>query len=158
MYFGSDTVAVRGVGDARMACSTVVREIVPDILGFWKRSGVYKTPSGLQLRMNGSSVLLALAKSLTLLFGGTITLLSYRAYRRTRSAPLRALTVGIGLVTGGAFLGGLLHQVVGIPLRLSVSVQSVFTAVGFAVLTYSLYTEATPNRRVRTDPPHPSDD
>jgi len=108
--------------------------------------------------MNGSMVLLAATKTVTLLFGGTITLLSYRAYRRTGSPALRALTLGIGMVTTGVILGGVLHQVVGLPLELSVSIQSVFTAAGFAVLTYSLYTKQAPSGQDKFRRGHPSDD
>lgn len=97
--------------------------------------------------MNWSLLFLAVTKALTVLFGGTITYLSYQAYARTSSPALRALTVGIGLVTTGVVLGGVLHQIGGLPLETSVSIQSVFSATGFAVLTYSLYTrQPTPRR------------
>ena len=92
------------------------------------------------------TLLLVVTKATTLTFGTLLTYFSYRAYRRTHSGSLRALTVGIGLVTVGAILGGGLHQLADLPLRLSVSVQSVFTALGFAVLTYSLYTEGKPQQ------------
>jgi len=84
---------------------------------------------------------LALTKAATLVFGTLLTSLSWRAYRRTGAPALRALTVGIGLVTAGAVVSGALHQFADIGLVLAASVQSVFTAAGFAVLTYSLYAE-----------------
>lgn len=87
------------------------------------------------------SILFVAAQTATLLFGGAITVLAVRAFRRTRSPALRALAAGIGLLTVGALLGGTLHQFAGVGLRTSVLVQSLATAVGFAVLTYSLYTE-----------------
>ena len=86
-------------------------------------------------------VLFVAAQTATFVFGGAVTVLAVRAYRRTGSPALRALAVGIGLLTAGALLGGTLHQVAGLGLRTSVTVQSVATAVGFAVLTYSLYTD-----------------
>jgi branched-subunit amino acid ABC-type transport system permease component len=89
-----------------------------------------------------ATLVLAVAKAATLVFGGLVTLMSFRAYRRTGSPALRALMVGIGLVTTGAILGGLLHQFVGLPLETSVSVQSIFTAIGFAVLSYSMYADS----------------
>jgi hypothetical protein len=92
-------------------------------------------------------VVLVAAKAATLVFGGALVALSYKAYRRTGSRALRTLAVGIGLLTAGAALGGVLHQVVGLGLESSVSVQSVFTAVGFAVMTYSLFTDASPAER-----------
>jgi hypothetical protein len=54
---------------------------------------------------------------------------------------LRALAAGIGLLTVGALIGGALHQFLGLSLGLSVTIQSVCTAVGFAVMTYSLFTD-----------------
>ena len=99
--------------------------------------------------MSERTLLLVIAKAATLTFGTLLTYFSYSAYRRTNSSALRALTVGIGLVTIGAILGGSLHQLADFPLRTSVAVQSVFTATGFAVLTYSLYTERTPDRSPR---------
>ncbi|WP_123533451.1 DUF7521 family protein [Halosimplex salinum] len=86
-----------------------------------------------------TTFVLALTKAATLSFGAILTGLSWRAYRRTADPALRALAVGIGLVTIGAILGGVLHRVVAVDLVVAVSVQSVFTACGFAVLTYSLY-------------------
>lgn len=108
--------------------------------------------------MKGSVLLLTAAKTVTLLFGGMITFLAYRAYQRTASPALRALSLGIGLVTAGAMLGGLIHQVGGFPLETSVTVQSVFTAVGFAVLSYSLYTGPAPQQTSRPSYRRPGDD
>lgn len=90
--------------------------------------------------MNTPVAILTITKAATLWFGGTITVLSYRAYRRTDSPALWALTVGIGLVTVGAFLGGVLHHLANFSIEISATTQSVFTALGFAILTYSLYT------------------
>jgi len=86
-----------------------------------------------------TTIVLALTKGATLLFGAVLTGLSWRAYRRTADPALRALAFGIGLVTVGAILGGVLHRVFALRLVVAVSVQSVFTATGFAVLTHSLY-------------------
>lgn len=88
-----------------------------------------------------ATVLIA-TKAATLTFGAILTYLAYQAYSRTGSPALRALAAGIGLVTTGAVIGGVLHQFVDVSLGMSASVQSAFTAAGFAVLTYSLYTES----------------
>jgi hypothetical protein len=82
-------------------------------------------------------------KAVTLTFGGILTWLSYRAFLRTRAPAMRALTVGIGLVTVGALLGGVVHQVLGLSVLAGVAVQGAFSAAGFAVLTYSLYAEGS---------------
>jgi len=88
-----------------------------------------------------STVFLVAAKTLTLACGVVLTTLTYRAYRRTRSAAMRALSVGIGLVTAGAVLAGSLNQLAGLPLVLSTTVESLFTTAGFLVMTYSLYSD-----------------
>lgn len=93
-----------------------------------------------------TTVVLALTKAATLSFGALLAGLSWRAYRRTADPALRALAVGIGLVTVGAILGGVLHKGIDIRLAVAVSVQSIFTATGFAVLTYSLYAGGEPDR------------
>lgn len=87
------------------------------------------------------SVLLVAAKTVTLVCGGALTVLAARAARRTGSPALRALALGIGLLTAGALAGGLGHQYLGLSLDASVTAQSVFTALGLGVMTYSLYAE-----------------
>jgi len=91
-------------------------------------------------------VLLVAAKTITLVCGGMLTVLSARAARRTGSPALRALAAGIGLLTVGALAGGVGHQYLGLGLEASVSVQSVFTALGLGVMTYSLYAEGAGQR------------
>lgn len=88
-----------------------------------------------------STVLLVAAKTLTLACGVVLTTLSYRAYRRTRATAMRVLSIGIGLVTAGAVLAGSLNQLAGVPLVVSTTVESAFTAAGFIVMTYSLYSD-----------------
>lgn len=77
--------------------------------------------------------------TVTLVFGGLVTVLATRAYRRTGSQSLGALAVGLGLVTVGAMIAGTLHQFAGLDFASGVSVQSFFTAIGFGVMAYSLY-------------------
>lgn len=85
--------------------------------------------------------MLVAAKTATFVFGGIITVLAVRAFRRTGSPAIRALAIGVGLLTVGALIGGVIHQLLDLPLETGVLVQSAFTATGFAVLTYSLYTD-----------------
>lgn len=91
------------------------------------------------------------SKTVILLLGSLITYLSWRAYRRTGARPLRSLAIGFGVVTAGAILAGIVDMFLapgdlGLGLTeasilLGVLVNSVLTAVGFAVITYSLYVE-----------------
>jgi len=91
--------------------------------------------------LHPSTVLLVATKTLTLACGLVLTTLTCRAYRRTRSTAMRVLSVGIGLVTAGAVLAGSLNQLLGVPLVVSTTVESLFTAAGFLVMTYSLYSD-----------------
>ncbi len=88
-----------------------------------------------------STVFLVAAKTLTLACGVVLTTLTQRAYRRTGSAAMRVLSVGIGLVTAGAVLAGSLNQLAGVPIVMSTTIESVFTSAGFLVMTYSLYSD-----------------
>lgn len=87
--------------------------------------------------------------TVTLVCGGLVTYLAARAYRRTGSPALGALALGLGFVTIGALVAGLLHQLVGLDFETGVSVQSAFTAVGFAILAYSLYANWGPQNAGR---------
>jgi hypothetical protein len=87
-------------------------------------------------------------KALTVLLGGAVTFFAYRASRRTDSPALRALAIGIGLITLGGVTAGVVDQAAGavlgpeiVPRTVALFVESSFTAAGFAVLLYSLYTE-----------------
>lgn len=94
--------------------------------------------------MDSIELFVVASKTVTLVCGGLVTLMAYRAYQRTASPALRSLAVGLCLVTAGALIAGALHQVVGAPLATGVAVQSAFTATGFAFLAYSLYAQSRP--------------
>ena len=80
-------------------------------------------------------------KTLTLLLGGTITYFAYKASRRTGSEGLRLLAVGFGAVTLGSLLAGVADQLLAVDTDAALVVESALTAIGFAVITYSLYIE-----------------
>lgn len=80
-------------------------------------------------------------KTITLVFGGLITYFAYKAYRRTRAPPLRAVAIGFGVVTLGSLLAGAAHQGFGLNTNLVLSVESALTAVGFGIILYSLYAQ-----------------
>ncbi|WP_135535790.1 DUF7521 family protein [Halostella pelagica] len=80
-------------------------------------------------------------KTATLFLGGMITFYAFRAYKRTRSPALRALTIGFGAITVGSLLAGAMDQVVGLNRQLALIVESGLTAIGFGVILYSLYAE-----------------
>ena len=81
-------------------------------------------------------------KAITLALGGLISYLSYRAYRRTEARPLWYLAVGFGVITFGALLAGVLDQFpTGFGRTTALIIESGLTAIGFAIITYSLYSE-----------------
>jgi len=80
-------------------------------------------------------------KTVTLVLGGLITYFAFNAYRRTGAAPLRALAVGFGAVTLGSLVAGVLDRVVASGSQYALVAESALTAIGFAVVLYSLYAE-----------------
>ena len=84
---------------------------------------------------------IVVTKTATLVLGSLITLFSYRAYRRTGAAALRALAVGFAVITLGTILAGVVHQFTGLGFTAGALLQSTLTLVGFAVITYSLYAD-----------------
>lgn len=78
-------------------------------------------------------------KAVTLVFGGLITYFAYRAYRETDARPIGALAIGFALVTIGALAAGAGHQAFGLDTGLALLVEAALTAIGFGVITYSLY-------------------
>jgi len=87
-----------------------------------------------------TSLVVAL-KTVTLLLGGLITFFAFKAYRRTDSPALRALALGFGVVTLGAFLAGIADQILAVDRTTVLLIESVLTVTGFGVITYSLYVE-----------------
>jgi hypothetical protein len=79
-------------------------------------------------------------KILSLVLGGFITFLAFKAYRKTGARSLGALSVGFGIITTGTFLAGVVDQVLDAPFQTSQLIESVLVALGFLVIVYSLYT------------------
>ena len=91
-----------------------------------------------------SQIGIVVSKTLILVLGGLITYFSYKAYRRTGTPEHWWLTLGFGVITAGAVLGGVLDLVVETYLAedllyTSVFVSSSMTAIGLGILLYSLY-------------------
>jgi hypothetical protein len=79
-------------------------------------------------------------KTVVLLLGALITFFAYRAYSRTGARPLGMLALGFAIVTLGSLLAGVIDVGLGGGRQLALVVESGLTAVGFAVIVYSLYT------------------
>ena len=87
------------------------------------------------------TTIVTVLKVLSLSLGGLITYFSYKAYRRTASSALRTLTLGFAVITVGAFVAGIVDQIVPVDQSHALLVESMFTAGGFAIILYSLYIE-----------------
>jgi heme/copper-type cytochrome/quinol oxidase subunit 3 len=86
-------------------------------------------------------IAVVVTKTVILVLGGTITYFAYKASQRTRTASLRTLSLGFGVITVGAVFGGVAHQFVSASIASGVLINSILTAVGFVIITYSLYME-----------------
>ncbi|MWV41584.1 hypothetical protein [Natrialba sp. INN-245] len=86
-----------------------------------------------------TAVALAVVKTLVLVVGSVITFFAYRAYQRTRQRALGYLAGGFGLVTLGLVLAGMLYEILSVPLRLGLLLESLLMLAGFLVIAYSLY-------------------
>jgi O-antigen/teichoic acid export membrane protein len=80
-------------------------------------------------------------KTITLVLGGLITYFAFKAYHRTGARALRALALGFGTVTLGSLLAGVVDRLLQTASTAALVVESALTAVGFAIVLYSLYTE-----------------
>lgn len=86
-------------------------------------------------------LLIMAAKTAILVLGGSITYYAYRAFQRTGDPSLRALAIGFGVVTIGAFLGGIVDLLLDVDFAVGVAINSIMTAIGFGIILYSLYIE-----------------
>ncbi|WP_114579601.1 hypothetical protein [Saliphagus sp. LR7] len=88
--------------------------------------------------MNGVITAIAVVKFVILLLGGGITYIAFKAYQRTGEDSLRVLGIGFGVITLGALLTGVANQFFSVSLARGVLINSVFVALGLAVIMYSL--------------------
>lgn len=84
---------------------------------------------------------IVVVKTVILLLGSGITYIAYRAYRRTGTPSLRLLSIGFGIITLGALLAGIAHQILSVSLELGILINSILVAIGLAIIMYSLYLE-----------------
>lgn len=51
------------------------------------------------------------------------------------------LGIGFGIITFGALLAGIAHQVLSVSLEMGILINSVLVAIGLGIIMYSLYLE-----------------
>ncbi|MFC7078677.1 DUF7521 family protein [Haloarcula halophila] len=86
-----------------------------------------------------STVLLVVVTAVTLVVGGSIARLAYRAARRTDSEPLRLFSYGFGSIAVGLAASGFVSLVTTWSTGEVLIVQGVFVLIGLAFLVRSLY-------------------
>jgi hypothetical protein len=90
--------------------------------------------------MNGDIPLVVVGfKTATVVLGGLITYFAARAALRTRATGLTYLAVGFATITVGSLLAGVADQLLGLSTTAALIFENALTAVGFAVIAYSLY-------------------
>ncbi|MFC4986767.1 DUF7521 family protein [Saliphagus infecundisoli] len=89
--------------------------------------------------MNEVITAIAVVKFVILLLGGGITYIAFKAYQRTGEDSLRVLGIGFGVITLGALLTGVANQFFSVSLARGVLINSVFVALGLAIIMYSLH-------------------
>lgn len=86
-----------------------------------------------------TNTVIVVLKTIILLFGSGITVIAFKAYRRTGDPSLRALAIGFGTITLGALLAGVANQLLGVTIKQGVIINSFLVAIGLAIILYSLY-------------------
>lgn len=89
--------------------------------------------------MNEIVTAIVLIETGILLLGGGIAYITFKTYRRTEEPPLCALGLGFGVISVGALIAGSANQFFSVSLEIGILVNTLFVAVGFAIITYSLY-------------------
>ncbi|WP_254525335.1 DUF7521 family protein [Natrinema caseinilyticum] len=84
-------------------------------------------------------VLLGVIKTVALVLGGIVSLLAYRAYRRTQIDGLQYFAVGLIVITIGTFLIGVLHHLLGVPSVQGMLFESLLLCIGFLIMIHGLY-------------------
>lgn len=70
--------------------------------------------------------------------GSWIVLTAYKGYRRTNTRSMALLAIGMGLVTMGAFVEGVLLQFLGWTPDEAHALESSLNVVGFLTILYSI--------------------
>ena len=94
------------------------------------------TPASLST-MDPLSVVL-ITRSVTAVVGLFVATLAYRGYRRNGSPKMRALAVGIGVLTAGVSVAVVLADAAGVASGVVLLVRGLVTVVGLCVVLYAI--------------------
>ncbi|KDS90758.2 hypothetical protein FK85_10580 [Halorubrum saccharovorum] len=80
----------------------------------------------------------SVARGVTAVVGLFVATLAYRGYRRNGSAKMRALAVGIGLLTVGVYVAVMLADMVGAGNGVVLLVRGLVTVISLCVVLYAI--------------------
>lgn len=83
-------------------------------------------------------VLLVVARVTVLFLAMAVTVISYRAYRRTGARYLRTASIGFAVISFGVFIEGVLFELLELNLAFVHIIESVAIGIGFLILLQSL--------------------
>lgn len=85
-----------------------------------------------------SDILVWGSGALTAVVGLAVAALAYRGYRRNGARKMRALAVGIGLLTAGVFVAALLLDLAGAGAGVVLLARGIVTVAGLCAVLYAL--------------------
>jgi len=80
----------------------------------------------------------SVTRSVTALVGLFVATLAYRGYRRNGSTKMRALAIGIGLLTAGVFAAVIFAAMIGGGNGAVLLTRGLVTVVGLCVVLYAI--------------------
>ena len=80
----------------------------------------------------------SVARGVTAIVGLFVATLAYRGYRRNGADKMRALAVGIGLLTAGVFAAVLIVDATGAGNGIVLLVRGFVTVIGLCVVLYAI--------------------
>ena len=82
----------------------------------------------------------SVTRGMTAIAGLFVAILAYRGYRRNGSPKMRALAIGIGLLTAGVYVAVILADVSGAGNGVVLLVRGLVTVTGLSIVLYAITT------------------
>lgn len=82
--------------------------------------------------------MVSVARGMTAVVGLFVATLAYRGYRRNGSAKMRALAIGIGLLTTGVFVAVMIADMTGAGNGIVLLIRGLVTVIGLCVVLYAI--------------------
>jgi hypothetical protein len=77
-------------------------------------------------------------RGITAIVGLFVAALAYRGYRRNESPKMRALAIGIGLLTAGAYVAVIFIDMIGMGNGVVLLARGLVTVIGLSVVLYAI--------------------